>query len=200
MPDDSSRVSPAPRRGSCWLVAIAVAALLVGGLRHRDARARADRPESETPADRGADRLGLRPRARRARSGARSCRRDRRPSPTRRSTPARTGTCKKWYVDIGARVRKGQLLADIDSPEIEQQLQAAKADLATAEANEHLAKITADRYARARRRRTRSRSRTRTTPPRPRGAARGDRSPRERTSGGSSRWSRSSGSRPRSTA
>ena len=43
---------------------------------------------------------------------------------------ARTaGYLRKWYADIGARVRKGQLLAEIDSPEIEQQLQAAKADL-----------------------------------------------------------------------
>jgi multidrug efflux pump subunit AcrA (membrane-fusion protein) len=60
---------------------------------------------------------------------------------------ARTsGYLKKWYADIGARVRKGQRLAEIDSPEIEQQLQAARADLANARANEHLAKATADRY------------------------------------------------------
>jgi len=60
---------------------------------------------------------------------------------------ARTaGYLRKWYANIGARVRKGQLLAEIDSPEIEQQLQAAKADLASAEANERLAKLTTDRY------------------------------------------------------
>ncbi len=60
---------------------------------------------------------------------------------------ARTaGYLKKWYADIGARVRKGQLLAEIDSPEIEQQFQAAKADLASAKANERLAKLTTDRY------------------------------------------------------
>ncbi|MFN2633401.1 MAG: efflux RND transporter periplasmic adaptor subunit [Thermoanaerobaculia bacterium] len=60
---------------------------------------------------------------------------------------ARTnGYLKKWHADIGARVRKGQILAEIDSPEIEQQLQQAKADLATAEANERLAKVTGDRY------------------------------------------------------
>ncbi len=57
-----------------------------------------------------------------------------------------TGYMKKWYADLGARVRKGQLLAEIDSPEIEQQLQQAKAELASAEANERLAKITGDRY------------------------------------------------------
>ncbi len=60
---------------------------------------------------------------------------------------ARTsGYLKKWYADIGARVRRGQRLAEIDSPEVEQQLQAARADLGNAEANEHLAKATADRY------------------------------------------------------
>ena len=61
---------------------------------------------------------------------------------------ARTnGYLKEWLADIGTRVRRGQLLARIDSPEVEQQLQQARADLATAQSNERLAKITADRYA-----------------------------------------------------
>jgi RND family efflux transporter MFP subunit len=60
---------------------------------------------------------------------------------------ARTnGYLKKWYVDIGGRVKAGQLLADIDTPEVDQQLHQAKADLATAEANMHLSEITASRY------------------------------------------------------
>ena len=60
---------------------------------------------------------------------------------------ARTnGYLKHWYVDIGARVKKGQLLAEIDTPEVDQQLRQAHADLATAEANLNLSKITADRY------------------------------------------------------
>lgn len=60
---------------------------------------------------------------------------------------ARTsGYLKKWYVDIGAEVKSGQLLAEIDAPELDQQLQQAKADLATAEANLSLAEITATRY------------------------------------------------------
>ena len=60
---------------------------------------------------------------------------------------ARTnGYLKKWYVDIGVRVKAGQLLAEIDAPEIDQQLQQAKADLATSQANLHLAEITATRY------------------------------------------------------
>ena len=61
---------------------------------------------------------------------------------------ARTnGYLKKWYVDIGARVKSGQLLAEIDTPEVDQQLRQARADLNTAEANLHLSQITADRYA-----------------------------------------------------
>src|ERR1700676_2084280 len=60
---------------------------------------------------------------------------------------ARTnGYLLKWYVDIGARVRAGQVLADIDTPEIDQQLEQARADLATAQANARLAQTTAERY------------------------------------------------------
>src|SRR5579862_7081262 len=60
---------------------------------------------------------------------------------------ARTnGYLRKWYVDIGARVHAGEVLADIDTPEVDQQLEQARADLATAEANEKLAKTTAERY------------------------------------------------------
>jgi RND family efflux transporter MFP subunit len=60
---------------------------------------------------------------------------------------ARTnGYLKKWYADIGTRVRTGQLLADIDTPELDQQLHQARADLATAEANSRLAQTTAERY------------------------------------------------------
>ena len=53
---------------------------------------------------------------------------------------------KKWYADIGANVKSGQLLAEIDSPEVDQQLQQARADLATAQANMNLAEVTATRY------------------------------------------------------
>ncbi len=61
---------------------------------------------------------------------------------------ARTnGYLKHWYVDIGARVKAGQLLADIETPEVDQQLRQSRADLATAEANLNLSKITATRYA-----------------------------------------------------
>ncbi|HEV2352136.1 MAG TPA: efflux RND transporter periplasmic adaptor subunit [Terriglobia bacterium] len=60
---------------------------------------------------------------------------------------ARTnGYLQRWLVDIGAHVKAGQLLAEIDTPEIDQQLQQARADLNTAQANRDLAKITADRY------------------------------------------------------
>src|SRR6202008_4187516 len=60
---------------------------------------------------------------------------------------ARTnGYLKKWYHDIGSRVNKGDLLADIDTPEVDQQLDQAKADLNTAQANANLSKITATRF------------------------------------------------------
>jgi RND family efflux transporter MFP subunit len=60
---------------------------------------------------------------------------------------ARTnGYLKKWYVDIGGSAKEGQLLAEIDSPEIDQQLEQARADLATAQANFKLAEVTATRY------------------------------------------------------
>ncbi len=57
-----------------------------------------------------------------------------------------TGYLKSWQADIGARVKAGELLAEIDTPEVDQQLQQARADLDTAEANLHLAEITATRY------------------------------------------------------
>ena len=60
---------------------------------------------------------------------------------------ARTnGYLKKWYFDIGARVKKGQLLAVIETPEVDQQLQQARSNLLTAQANLELASITKTRY------------------------------------------------------
>lgn len=60
---------------------------------------------------------------------------------------ARTnGYLKHWYFDIGAHVQKGQLLAEIETPEVDQQLQQARADLDTAQANLNIAKITASRW------------------------------------------------------
>jgi RND family efflux transporter MFP subunit len=60
---------------------------------------------------------------------------------------ARTnGYLKKWYFDIGAHVKKGQLLAVIETPEVDQQLQQARSNLMTAQANLELAAITKSRY------------------------------------------------------
>ena len=60
---------------------------------------------------------------------------------------ARTnGYLKKWYIDIGGHVKNGQLLAEIDTPEVDQQLQQSRSNLATAEANLKLAEITNIRY------------------------------------------------------
>ncbi|MHB8813369.1 MAG: efflux RND transporter periplasmic adaptor subunit [Steroidobacteraceae bacterium] len=64
---------------------------------------------------------------------------------------ARTnGYLRRWYVDIGAKVHKGQLLADIESPEVDQQLRQAAADLATTQANKKIADVTAERWRRLR--------------------------------------------------
>jgi len=60
---------------------------------------------------------------------------------------ARTdGYLKNWYFDIGAHVKAGQLLATIQSPEVDEQLSQAKSTLATAQANLNLAEITKTRY------------------------------------------------------
>ena len=60
---------------------------------------------------------------------------------------ARTnGYLKKWYFDIGAHVKKGQLLAVIETPEVDQELQQARSNLLSAQANLELASITKTRY------------------------------------------------------
>jgi RND family efflux transporter MFP subunit len=56
------------------------------------------------------------------------------------------GYLKKWYFDIGAQVKQGQLLAVIETPEVDQQLQQARSNLLTAKANLELAAITKTRY------------------------------------------------------
>jgi RND family efflux transporter MFP subunit len=57
-----------------------------------------------------------------------------------------SGYLKAWHVDIGAHVKRGELLAEIEAPEVDQQLQQAREQLATDEANLKLAQITAERY------------------------------------------------------
>ena len=57
-----------------------------------------------------------------------------------------TGYIKAWYHDIGSHVTKGELLALIETPELDQQLAQVKADLASAQSNAALARVTADRY------------------------------------------------------
>src|ERR1700675_2226592 len=60
---------------------------------------------------------------------------------------ARTsGYLKVWHTDIGTTVKKGQLLAEIDTPEVDQQLRQAQADLATAQAHYELARTTHERW------------------------------------------------------
>jgi RND family efflux transporter MFP subunit len=60
---------------------------------------------------------------------------------------ARTnGYLRHWYADIGAHVHQGEVLAVIETPELDQQVQQAQSDLATAQANQDIAQITADRW------------------------------------------------------
>jgi multidrug efflux pump subunit AcrA (membrane-fusion protein) len=60
---------------------------------------------------------------------------------------ARTnGYLRRWLVDIGTPVKAGQVLAEIDAPEVDQQLRQAEADVANAEANQKIARVTADRW------------------------------------------------------
>lgn len=57
-----------------------------------------------------------------------------------------SGYLKVWRTDIGARVKKGQVLAEIETPELDQQILRARADLATSESNWEIADVTAKRY------------------------------------------------------
>lgn len=60
---------------------------------------------------------------------------------------ARTsGYLKKWFVDIGQRVTKGELMATIETPELDEQLQVAQANLKSAQADLALANTTSERY------------------------------------------------------
>jgi RND family efflux transporter MFP subunit len=56
------------------------------------------------------------------------------------------GYLKRWYFDIGARVRKGQLLAEIETPEVDQQLEQSRAELERMQANMELAGVTSNRW------------------------------------------------------
>ncbi len=57
-----------------------------------------------------------------------------------------SGYLKRWYADIGTPVKAGQVLADVDTPDLDQQVLQARADLATAQANQSLAATTAKRW------------------------------------------------------
>lgn len=57
-----------------------------------------------------------------------------------------SGYVKMWYRDIGAKVKAGDLLAEIDTPDLDQQYEQAKGELARAQANEALAELTAKRW------------------------------------------------------
>jgi RND family efflux transporter MFP subunit len=56
------------------------------------------------------------------------------------------GYLRKWYFDIGARVHKGELLAEVETPEVDQQLNQSRAELERIVANEQLAGVTSNRW------------------------------------------------------
>jgi RND family efflux transporter MFP subunit len=56
------------------------------------------------------------------------------------------GYLKKWYFDIGSRVHRGDLLAEIETPEVDQQLNQSRAELERIQANEQLAGVTSNRW------------------------------------------------------
>jgi RND family efflux transporter MFP subunit len=58
-----------------------------------------------------------------------------------------SGYLKAWHVDIGTPVKAGQLMAEIDTPDLDQQIVQAQAELASAKANANLAQSTAKRWA-----------------------------------------------------
>ena len=150
-PEAHLHVQPGQKRGipgAVWavLVVIVIALLAPHRLRRALARSGGARPRARDQGRRHP--LGLR-------SPTRSLQRSPRRSPCPGNTQAFTDTpiyartsgyLKKWYFDIGARVKKGQLMAQIETPELDQQLQVAQADLKSAQANLNLANTTSARY------------------------------------------------------
>ena len=137
-----------PRIGRAWLLGLAVLPGLLGlgiysGVRTRSA---ADATRRQTTADASVQAVTV------VSPAASSATQEiRLPGTTQAFTDApifarTSGYVKGWYFDIGARVKQGQLLAEIESPEVDQQLEQARADLETARANLRQAQITADRW------------------------------------------------------
>jgi membrane fusion protein, multidrug efflux system len=57
-----------------------------------------------------------------------------------------TGYVNKWYADIGTKVKQGQPLAELDTPDVDNELKQGQAQMRSDEANEQLARVTSDRY------------------------------------------------------
>jgi RND family efflux transporter MFP subunit len=146
--EPAAPTGPRGRRRTAAIVALAVAAVVLGlgiysGVRARSAADTTLRRVTEEAAITTVNVVNPKPGA--------PIREIRLPGTTQAFTDApifarTSGYLKRWYFDIGARVKEGQLLAEIDSPEVDQQLQQARADLETARANLRQAQITADRW------------------------------------------------------
>jgi len=146
---EPAMASPPPtRRGAVALVVLAVAAALLGlgiysGVRARSAADATLRRVTDEDAIPTVSVVSPKPGA--------PTREIQLPGTTQAFTDApifarTSGYLKRWYFDIGTHVKEGQLLAEIASPEVDQQLAQARADLETTQANLRQAQITADRW------------------------------------------------------
>jgi RND family efflux transporter MFP subunit len=143
-----STVSPVPRRSRrIWLGALAVflvfAALLISGILQRARASAALRTET---ADMAVPSVSVVSPQRSAPSQEIVLPGNVQPYVTAPIFSRTNGYLQAWYFDIGAHVKKGQLLAVIATPEVDQQLGQSRSNLSTAEANLRLAEITKDRY------------------------------------------------------
>ncbi len=143
-----STVSRVPRRSRrIWLGALAVflvfAALLISGILQRARASAALRTET---ADMAVPSVSVVSPQRSAPSQEIVLPGNVQPYVTAPIFSRTNGYLQAWYFDIGAHVKKGQLLAVIATPEVDQQLGQSRSNLSTAEANLRLAEITKDRY------------------------------------------------------
>ena len=165
MPTEQSSAGFAPEAGHfrrCWQC-IALVVVVVTGIRAREqsgAKLREWTDDQAVPTV-AVDQPGRQGHATRPST----CRAGWKPIRARRSLRASSGYLKSWSADIGAPVKAGQVLAEIEAPDLDQQMLQARADLASQQANAQAVGSDADAGARRWSRRTSSRSRSSTSAP-----------------------------------
>ena len=149
LPPPDPAPDPRPRRSKgpiVTVIVLVIAGALVGRLGHRRARRGDDRARRARPASWRSRRVVVTTPSRGTASEEVALPGNIQPYTDAAIFARTTGYLKARYADIGSSVKAGQVLAEIDTPEIDQQLLQARADLATAKANEGLARTTAERY------------------------------------------------------